>query len=740
MTKTLQNWLLRMDDIAITAVETGNLEAAIEGVAKTPAIGLMYLMTEIETDATLAQELDAYRKACEWAKPYLCEIPELGTPYDWLFAQEFWVRDSAAIQLSTFPIGVKILYCQYCQLTALPELPVRLLKLSCSYNNLTVLPELPATLKILVCDCNELTALPELPATLGFLDCAKNKLIALPSSYNELEKLEVTDWRDNPFAQYQPRQLREMQNDGWKLKVRDPRKAELFTLTSGFNTTNSKFVHVKTGQTVVAEPTVLGKADNRHTLRVYEKGYLYCTRPKWVFATTKAGRYGWSDVAKLSDTDFRLFNPFMETTSENVTATAHIKVSEVGVFITLTGVLAGELTCIGTYSTLWGEQKVFATPFKGLRTLMRLLKSYPNWVSKIVEERGYAWGRLKSIDLKTGEVKTSEDGNPFNPMIEAFGKLKLASYIQIGDTLYAVASQERYFVAKLSVMGEDLVFKPIDADVKLLGSKSGNDLYVYKANITKKQFATILERNRHTVKCSLAYVVFPKHTLEDDEEMVLQSPFHDQLYQYNRQEELGNPKSWGNYTHAYVKTLGALLKFLRKATMDECASMLRGLWEVHQEVRSKISDVSLEKIRLNVLEDKRFNGKFLDGAGYWENATREWIATLYFEMHRTNVDVLHLCAIATQAQPMDIVAFFNKTVATPIGSRHVWGVRNQKRYSFLVHTYKDGHIEYERTTHGVYHCASRIDPLGEFDLQKITAEEFATYQIVPLEIPSFDND
>lgn len=525
-----------------------------------------------------------------------------------------------------------------------------------------------------------------------------------------------------------------------KLKIRDTRKAELFTLTSGFDTTNSKFVHVQTGKAVASEPTVLGKADNRHVLHVNGQGKLYCSRPKWVFATKKAGRYGWSDVAKLSDTDFRCFNPFMETTSENVIATAHIKVSEVGVFITLTGAPAGELTHIGTYSTLWGEQKVFATPFKGLRTLMRLLKSYPNWVSEIVEGSGYNASKTVCIDLKTGFLKTAEDGNPFKPMIEAFGKLKLASYIQIGDTTYAVASQDRYFVAKLTVMGEDLVFKPINEDVKRLGSKSGNDLYVYKANITKKQFETIFNKNRQAVKCSLAYVVFPKHTLEDDEEMLLQSPFHDQLYQYNRQEELGNPKSWGNYTHAYVKTLGALLKFLRKATMDECASMLRGLWEVHQEVRSKISDVSLEKIRLNVLEDKRFKGKFLDGAGYWKNATREWIATLYFEMHRTNVDVLHLCAIATQAQPMDIVAFFNKTVATPIGSRHVWGVRNQKRYSFLVHTYKDGHIEYERTTHGVYHCASRIDPLGEFDLQKITAEEFATYQIVPLEIPSFDNE
>ena len=91
------------------------------------------------------------------------------------------------------PQNLKYLYCNYNQLTVLPELPQNLINLSCDYNRLTVLPELPKNLTSLSCDSNRLTVLPELPKNLMKLSCYYNRLTVLPELPLNLKYLYCND-------------------------------------------------------------------------------------------------------------------------------------------------------------------------------------------------------------------------------------------------------------------------------------------------------------------------------------------------------------------------------------------------------------------------------------------------------------------------------------------------------------------------------------------------------------------
>jgi hypothetical protein len=75
---------------------------------------------------------------------------------------------------------LKILNCDYNNLTTLPELNASLQKLNCNNNKLTTLPELNDSLQELYCYNNELTNLPKLNRSLYVLHCGSNKLTSLP--------------------------------------------------------------------------------------------------------------------------------------------------------------------------------------------------------------------------------------------------------------------------------------------------------------------------------------------------------------------------------------------------------------------------------------------------------------------------------------------------------------------------------------------------------------------------------
>jgi hypothetical protein len=82
--------------------------------------------------------------------------------------------------LDPLPAGLRALFCNDIQLSALPELPESLEILDCGRNFLKELPKLPAGLKQLHCWANSLKILPELPDGLEYLVCFQNKLENLP--------------------------------------------------------------------------------------------------------------------------------------------------------------------------------------------------------------------------------------------------------------------------------------------------------------------------------------------------------------------------------------------------------------------------------------------------------------------------------------------------------------------------------------------------------------------------------
>ena len=112
------------------------------------------------------------------------------------------------------------LYCNYEELTKLPNLSDNLIDLFCGGNCLTTLPKrLPEHLVTISCHRNRLTKLPEhLPNTLKYLYCWNNRFITLPEHLpntltlllcyvnyftklpKQLPNLTNFDFSDNPFC------------------------------------------------------------------------------------------------------------------------------------------------------------------------------------------------------------------------------------------------------------------------------------------------------------------------------------------------------------------------------------------------------------------------------------------------------------------------------------------------------------------------------------------------------------
>ena len=140
---------------------------------------------EIANTAIQAQDLEyeflLWTEQYEWAKPFLSEIPDLGSPADWVFA--------------------KTLDCDDNKINNLPALPPNLEKLYCSRNELTTLPILPLNLKILFCPENQLESLPILPLKLESLSCRENKITNLPALPPNLEKLYCLDCTKNKLKE-----------------------------------------------------------------------------------------------------------------------------------------------------------------------------------------------------------------------------------------------------------------------------------------------------------------------------------------------------------------------------------------------------------------------------------------------------------------------------------------------------------------------------------------------------------
>jgi hypothetical protein len=110
---------------------------------------------------------------CEYNQ--LTNLPELSDSLTFLNCDH-----NQLTSLTNLSAVIYVLYCAYNQLTSLPNLPNSLLDFKCHYNQLTTLPNLPDSLLSLVCGSNQLTSLPDLPNTLTFLSCHNNQLTSLP--------------------------------------------------------------------------------------------------------------------------------------------------------------------------------------------------------------------------------------------------------------------------------------------------------------------------------------------------------------------------------------------------------------------------------------------------------------------------------------------------------------------------------------------------------------------------------
>ena len=95
------------------------------------------------------------------------------------------------------PSTLKILRCEECNLTQLPELPESLIHLIVPGNKLEILPKLPNNLEILVCCRNKLKSLPKLPEKkLIRLDCFMNNFRRIQMLPNTLQYL----WTDTAIT------------------------------------------------------------------------------------------------------------------------------------------------------------------------------------------------------------------------------------------------------------------------------------------------------------------------------------------------------------------------------------------------------------------------------------------------------------------------------------------------------------------------------------------------------------
>lgn len=176
-------------------------------------------------------------------------------------------------------------------------------------------------------------------------------------------------------------------------------KVRSFTLTSGYDSENTRFVRVKDGYNVGADPALVRKTNNGahsveclrtgkkiapggeywDTHHVRHEGHVYRCHPGYVMATLKEGRHGWSDVVETPEGHV-LFNPWEDKRVDILWNWDN------GWEIQVTRISTGEnmypdreVKDIGRWVILErsGAFSVKSPIFKGLRTLLQRLRHRP---------------------------------------------------------------------------------------------------------------------------------------------------------------------------------------------------------------------------------------------------------------------------------------------------------------------------------------------------------------------------
>ena len=149
-------------------------------------------------------------------------------------------------------------------------------------------------------------------------------------------------------------------------------KAETFTLTSGYDSSNSAFVRVSDGLAVGADPTLLRVGESLQTRHIKGEGYLYCSRPGYVFATFKGGMNGWSNPWLVSDGHYQVARISKGFETEIIDISERVdEDGEISLHIQrpIPNSEAEEVY-LGCYIHQGEPVNVTAIPFKGLKSLL----------------------------------------------------------------------------------------------------------------------------------------------------------------------------------------------------------------------------------------------------------------------------------------------------------------------------------------------------------------------------------
>lgn len=283
-----------------------------------------------------------------------------------------------------------------------------------------------------------------------------------------------------------------------------------FTLTSGYNPDNTKFVKVSTGESVGADPLTLKGAYGPRNHHVKYEGFLYGCFPGWVMATTKGGCRGWSEIVQLDDNVYTVFNPFREDGLNQV----QIHLSPDGTELAVVRTDASRpLRDIGTYSTVFGVVKVKATLFKGLRFFMSRIQQHPKWAT--VHLNGVSFNEDYTRKYDNGLITEGQ----FDPLDEF--KLHQIEYCEVDRSNILVKTSEgRYLTlqkSSFSLTEEDRIFL-WNKGVKILEGATGRydgDAYIpsnSEYETTEEQWSLFTKKKK--VKTGLAHIEqFPSRPL-----------------------------------------------------------------------------------------------------------------------------------------------------------------------------------------------------------------------------------
>jgi len=234
------------------------------------------------------------------------------------------------------------------------------------------------------------------------------------------------------------------------INIDDLKSFRKFTLNKGHDRVNTMFVRVADGYAVGADPMQFKNeawdaqnpdwATEFRYHHVKNQGYKYICRKGYTLATQKQGKHGWTALIKSADNTYKCFNPF----EGRVLSISLVN----GVMLINDGKNKAEVE-IGVYGTVLGEMPVIATPFTGMRSFLRLIRSAPEWATLEVNNVSYNEKLTRKYDR--GVVTK---GN-FD-ILESFA-LSEVEYCSIEKENYLVKMQGRIFVTHVETYGAMLL-------------------------------------------------------------------------------------------------------------------------------------------------------------------------------------------------------------------------------------------------------------------------------------------